>query len=776
MGETRLGVFGRLGVVGWSRSCACVVALALAVAGCDGGEGHYGPAVRPDAARALPAAAQQGAWQCAARELRALPSELELMRLAVQTFPETGVLLYRYVFLSRASGKIALCDVDVRGAAADEHALAEAERVARVEHHGRMDRGLEHIADEMKPGERRWILVQIPVAEPAAGAGSNLLRSPRAAAAERERVNAAVAAGLPRVLALLPANVAWSPPRDGAPFFRARVDALELRTLARSNDVGWLYDGEPTPQVPLGADSCRVNQVFLTKTDQAHALGLVGNNIKVGTLEEVCIDPNLPLNPMDPMHAQVVQNCNTPNQHGGTVMGYISNTNPDDPEQNPPDPMKFGFAPHAELFSANAFAMEDRFAFLAAHGVALANMSFYSPPNLNVCPMPQSLGNALSDYYATHAPFILSVWAGGNEPYLNGCVADKVLNIVLNGIVVGPAYGHQVFQCPQNQPCGYYYEQHSVDRTLDWTRGAPMGDFFCWANPDANWGWLEVGDLELPHMNTYADGMKWSLSNFCEAGGTSFAAPQVTGAAALLSQANGALYGRPEALKAILMAGADVNTDLNTPGLGAAYSYYPLYNNLGFGGGTDRHGGAGLLNTLASAQIAAPNARLKQNNRFGIDFNIACQNTSNNIVAYQHTQDNAIQNEQRAPGLNGHDYGVMDPAADFDGIWYKNFYYFAPQQQGNLRIVLAWNRPYTCTFGQNTSCGPDWKPDLNMLLRDLDSASGAVQTAATWDPNEEVIAAPVQPGHVYRLDIYQQNYWPGPESFGLGAFFTTNAQ
>jgi hypothetical protein len=44
-------------------------------------------------------------------------------------------------------------------------------------------------------------------------------------------------------------------------------------------------------------------------------------------------------------------------------------------------------------------------------------------------------------------------------------------------------------------------------------------------------------------------------------------------------------------------------------------------------------------------------------------------------------------------------------------------------------------RPYTCTFGQNTtSCGPGYKPDLNILLRDLD------------------------------LDVYKQNYRPGPES------------
>ena len=37
----------------------------------------------------------------------------------------------------------------------------------------------------------------------------------------------------------------------------------------------------------------------------------------------------------------------------------------------------------------------------------------------------------------------------------------------------------------------------------------------------------------------------------------------------------------------ILMAGADVNVDLNTPALGAAYSFQPVYKNIG---GADRHG------------------------------------------------------------------------------------------------------------------------------------------------------------------------------------------
>lgn len=226
-----------------------------------------------------------------------------------------------------------------------------------------------------------------------------------------------------------------------------------------------------------------------------------------------------------------------------------------------------------------------------------------------------------------------------------------------------------------------------------------------------------------------------------------------------------------EVLKAVMMAGADVNTDLNTPGLGSAYSYYPVYNNIAMGGGVDRHGGVGLLNTYESVMIGMPGNRLSQDNRQFIPFEEALAGTSSAIQTYQQYVDPTSE-----PLWMGYDYGAMYPVGDFEGIWYKHYYYFRPPEPGYLRIVLTWNRPYNCTLTDPVSCGPDFKPDLNMLLRDLNNPTGAVGYSATYDPNEEVIVAPVTDGDVYRLDIYKQNYWPGPESFGLAVDFTLNPQ
>ena len=165
-----------------------------------------------------------------------------------------------------------------------------------------------------------------------------------------------------------------------------------------------------------------------------------------------------------------------------------------------------------------------------------------------------------------------------------------------------------------------------------------------------------------------------------------------------------------------------------------------MYNALGFGTGVDRHTGMGLLNTKAAVDVASQ------------------------TLSFAST----------SPVSHGHAFGVLDPNVDFDGIWVHGNFYFAVQEPTSLRIVLAWNRP----VDKSLNCSPceGLKPDLNMLLRDMDYPTSAVAYAHTWDPSEEFLVASVLPGKLYRLDIYKQNTWPGPMSVGLAAYTTNNPQ
>ena len=79
-------------------------------------------------------------------------------------------------------------------------------------------------------------------------------------------------------------------------------------------------------------------------------------------------------------------------------------------------------------------------------------------------------------------------------------------------------------------------------------------------------GYLEGGDREIPHIGAPYTSLREPLAvgPFPEAPlkGTSLSTPIVAGAAALVIEANNSLQGRPEALRAVLLASADTNPDL----------------------------------------------------------------------------------------------------------------------------------------------------------------------------------------------------------------------
>ena len=398
----------------------------------------------------------------------------------------------------------------------------------------------------------------------------------------------------------------------------------------------------------------------------------------------------------------------------------------------------------------------DRYAWLATKNVLVANLSMAGTCDSTQCAQ-QDFKDQVADYYATHPPYILSVYGAGNYSS-GGTYGNIVKHFLYNGLVIGGAQP----RCYTPPVCN---PRESFDRTLDHTVHN-----FVYQNPRIGTDW------ELPHMVAYGAGLHWSLTSFGESGGTSFATPQVTGTAALVIGNNAFLQGRPEAVKAIVMAGADVNTDLNSTGLGAAYSYLPRYNRLTTPSGVDRHGGVGLLNADASVEISRATRQFLPDNRVGVSN--ALVNVPAGVASYQAgvTPPQAPLATDFASGTHGgFDAGSMNPATDFDDIWWKHHYFFRPTVSGNLRVVVAWNRPFNCS-GTPVTCGAEAHPTLNMLVRDLEFPTGAVAGQAVWEPNELFVVAPVVAGKVYRLDLYKQNTWNGPVSYGVAAYMTANPQ
>jgi hypothetical protein len=155
------------------------------------------------------------------------------------------------------------------------------------------------------------------------------------------------------------------------------------------------------------------------------------------------------------------------------------------------------------------------------------------------------------DYAAKLPPYPLIISGAGNEPDV------PVANYHMNGLIVGGANSNI------NQPGNRY------------SYTSPAGS---WKNRPS-----PHGDRELPDM--VASYAYFTLVNGVDTG-TSFAAPQVSGAAARLVSSNSVLRSWPEGLRAILQATADQDVDDHSPA------------------GVDRKGGTGLLNVDRALEAA----------------------------------------------------------------------------------------------------------------------------------------------------------------------------
>ncbi|MFC7721076.1 S8 family serine peptidase [Nonomuraea recticatena] len=322
----------------------------------------------------------------------------------------------------------------------------------------------------------------------------------------------------------------------------------QARTLAHSDTVGTVFLDNPEGVDDLG------DSVSVAYTKQAHSAGYDGNGIFVAVWEKHP-DAIAFLDIEDQHIASAALPSDGFSAHATAVTSVIKNTRPS---------IFFshrGHAPNCRIMAANTYSIDSVIWATEARATVI-NQSFHRVPDEAVSGV-FSADDVLLDWLALHPPFPTIVSAAGNTntpmpPEASPPQAEFVNHKSFNTLKVG---------------------NHNDTATA-------MAPTTVFRNPSS------TGDRELPELAANgttvqvagADGMGWD--------GTSFSAPAVAGAAALIQDADRTLEFTGTACRAILLASADRNVSGQTWQMDLA-------------AGTDAADGSGALNTYEAVQIAA---------------------------------------------------------------------------------------------------------------------------------------------------------------------------
>lgn len=401
-----------------------------------------------------------------------------------------------------------------------------------------------------------------------------------------------------------------------------------------------------------------------------------------GAQQGVCIvEPDDPVSPNGLTIAAQFCPGGTTNAHGNLVAGIVRASS-----------YPFGVATGATIHFSDFIGCSSTnanagFAWCASQGADVWNFS-------HTC---STLDNRIIDYRSKQTPYPLVVAASGN---LSGDTAGSCPSTCtnsrgavtckpFNGLVVGGA-----------NDCG------DTNRLTD--------KIWCGAR-DINVDGRELPHLVAPAKNVDADGVSGT--------GTSCAAPQVAGVAAQLLEKDSLLNSWPEALRSVLMVGADENVD------GVRLSLVD---------GVDDRDGVGELNAMMSVAVAG-NRRVPGS----------------------------------APSQFGYHSGTITqastPAGTFVAGSYRASHLIA---NGKFRIVLSWDSTATCTNPDLSSatCASD------VLDADLDfyvyrDSTGALVAGSNTVPNSyEFVEFSTTPGETYTIRIYVNSWTNSYTYFGISWF------
>jgi hypothetical protein len=301
------------------------------------------------------------------------------------------------------------------------------------------------------------------------------------------------------------------------------------------------------------------------------------------------------------------------------------------------------------------------------------SMAFPNDPNFT------SLDGQI-DFYVKNFPFPLIVAAAGNG-------AQFVENKGFNELSVGASD-----------------DKTTTDRADD-----TIASFSAWQNPT-----LAHSDYEIPHL--VAPGACVDSADQACLFGTSFAAPQATGAAMLVIGRDSTIGGWPEEIKAILMTTATRNVD------GASLRKLPA--------STDGKDGVGLLDTRKAVLLANPGNRVE------------------------------LGNTARS---RGHWHGTIFPSS-FDSSNFFGTWNLSADSSGRMRVAVSWDGTGTCN-ADFTVCSDTLDADLDLWV--LDANGNTVCSSRSFDSSYEFCDFSVTSGARYTVKLSQHGFTASSTFSGL---------
>jgi hypothetical protein len=400
----------------------------------------------------------------------------------------------------------------------------------------------------------------------------------------------------------------------------------------------------------------------ISNADHAHNLGYEGSGIDVAVWE-----------PGPDNTAELVISGQYDTSAGAATSSHATLTHAVIKNRNTSN-ASTGYAPSCNLYSANSYDRDALRWAVKDVGCTVISQSFHRDAEQTSDTL--SFDDFYKDWLALHWPYPTIVQAAGN-----GATSTEYVNHKgYNGLVAG---------------------SHNDQATA-------MASDSVFRNPASG-----HGDRELPEICANGTAVTSCHESM---GGTSFAAPAVAGAAAVVQSADTLLKRWPEGCRAILMAAAGRSVKDST-------WWKDVYN------GTDGADGAGALDVLEAVRITL--RRIGRNNE---------------------------------GSLRGWDIGMLAPS-DFGTGRQSTFSYFvkiaAPETPSmkllgplHVKVALAWNSTTKSFLGIPIAS----RLGIDLDLHVLDSGGNPVALSQSWDNSYEIVDFEGTPGETYEIKI---RWWSG---------------